>query len=188
VRVINFIAEGGIEHGMLGLLKFKRSMFSGVLDKGDNDIFMGESRFNRFMKTIEEATDTLKTGEDSESVARETAGDRETARQQVEEGTDDTPGPERPSLKAEAFTSPLIPREAITNVLQMGSAFFKQLSESLNEQDQEKKTPKPGSSLGIRLNKDEHTGRKILQISIPEDETRKQLITVVEGFLNLLKQ
>ncbi len=31
VRIINFIAENGIEHGMLGLLKFKQSMFSGVI-------------------------------------------------------------------------------------------------------------------------------------------------------------
>ena len=84
VRVINFIAQGAIEHGMLGLLKFKQSMFSGVLDNGDNNVFMGDSRFNRFMKTVEKATDSFEPTGEGREVSEEAAGEAETARQEVE--------------------------------------------------------------------------------------------------------
>lgn len=56
VNVINFIAAGTIEERLLGLIGFKKSIFQGVLDGGQNEVFMGESKFTRFMKTIEQIT------------------------------------------------------------------------------------------------------------------------------------
>lgn len=56
VRVINLIAEHTIEHGMLALLGFKRSLFAGVLDGTAAEVCMGGSALNRFMKTVETAT------------------------------------------------------------------------------------------------------------------------------------
>lgn len=61
VRVVNFVAQGTIEHGMLELLKFKKSLFAGVLDDGDKEVFMGGSRLNRFMETVEKATSGIPT-------------------------------------------------------------------------------------------------------------------------------
>lgn len=59
VRVINFVAERSIEEGMLSILAFKQSLFSGILDGGQKEVFLGESRLNRFMKTVEAATETI---------------------------------------------------------------------------------------------------------------------------------
>ena len=56
VRVVNFIAQGTIEEGMLGLLKFKKSLFAGVLDGGEDEVFLGGTRLNRFMESVEKAT------------------------------------------------------------------------------------------------------------------------------------
>src|SRR6202007_530012 len=53
VRVVNFIAQNTIEEGMLSVLKFKKSLFAGVLDGGDKDVFLGGSKLNRFMETVE---------------------------------------------------------------------------------------------------------------------------------------
>src|SRR5207302_312141 len=53
VRVVNFIAQGTIEEGMLGVLKFKKSLFSGVLDGGEKNVFLGGSRLTKFMETVE---------------------------------------------------------------------------------------------------------------------------------------
>ena len=41
---------------MLDVLKFKSSLFGGVLDNGEDQIFMGESRFKKFMHAVEEMT------------------------------------------------------------------------------------------------------------------------------------
>ena len=56
VRVVNFVAQGTIEEGMLSVLKFKKSLFAGVLDGGEKDVFLGGSRLTKFMETVEKAT------------------------------------------------------------------------------------------------------------------------------------
>ena len=56
VRVVNFVAQGTIEEGMLSVLKFKKSLFAGVLDGGEKEVFLGGSRLTKFMETVEKAT------------------------------------------------------------------------------------------------------------------------------------
>jgi superfamily II DNA or RNA helicase len=56
VRVINFVAKGTIEEGMLSVLAFKRSLSAGVLDGGSGEISLGGSRLNRFLKEVENVT------------------------------------------------------------------------------------------------------------------------------------
>ena len=53
VSVINMVSAGTIEHRMTEVLKFKSSLAEGVLDKGEDVIFMGESKFNKLMNTVE---------------------------------------------------------------------------------------------------------------------------------------
>ena len=56
VSVINMVSERTIEHRMLDVLKFKAGMAAGVLDGGEDAIFMGESSFRKFMRTVEDLT------------------------------------------------------------------------------------------------------------------------------------
>src|SRR6516164_3611686 len=56
VQVINFVAKGTIEEGMLSVLAFKRSLSAGILDGGSGEISLGGSRLNRFMKDVENVT------------------------------------------------------------------------------------------------------------------------------------
>jgi len=56
VRVVNFIAKDTIEEGMLSVLSFKKSLFAGVLDGGEREVFLGGSRLTRFMETVERTT------------------------------------------------------------------------------------------------------------------------------------
>jgi hypothetical protein len=41
---------------MIGVLNFKSSLFDGILNNGEDSIFMGEDKFRTFMKTVEEIT------------------------------------------------------------------------------------------------------------------------------------
>ena len=52
VQVVNFVAQDTIEERMLSLLAFKRSLFAGVLDGGDSEVFMGGSRLTKFMEGV----------------------------------------------------------------------------------------------------------------------------------------
>src|SRR6202795_1850538 len=62
VRVINFVAKGTIEEGMLSVLAFKRSLSAGLLDGGSGEISLGGSRLNRFMKDVENVTGSMGDG------------------------------------------------------------------------------------------------------------------------------
>ena len=53
VQVVNFVAEGTIEQRMLSLLAFKKSLFAGVLDGGDSEVFLGGSRLTKFMESVD---------------------------------------------------------------------------------------------------------------------------------------
>lgn len=57
VQVVNFVAEGTIEERMLSLLAFKKSLFAGVLDGGESEVFLGGSRLAKFMESVDAVTD-----------------------------------------------------------------------------------------------------------------------------------
>jgi superfamily II DNA or RNA helicase len=63
VRVINFVAKGTIEEGMLSVLAFKRALSAGILDGSSGEISLGASRLNRFMKDVESVTGSMGEGE-----------------------------------------------------------------------------------------------------------------------------
>jgi SNF2 family DNA or RNA helicase len=56
VRVVHLIAQGTIEEGMLARLGFKRSLFAGILDGGEREVFLDGGRLARFMESVEQAT------------------------------------------------------------------------------------------------------------------------------------
>lgn len=61
IQVINLVSRGAIEEGMLGKLRFKTAMFEGVLDNGEDAIFLGnESKFTVMMETLGEVLDEEK--------------------------------------------------------------------------------------------------------------------------------
>lgn len=54
VTILNLIAHGTIEHNLLGVLHFKKSVAEGVLDGGEETIFASDNKFRKFMETVEE--------------------------------------------------------------------------------------------------------------------------------------
>ena len=52
VQVINLVSKDSIEERMIDRLRFKRSLFEGTLDGGDDTIFLSEDRFQGFMESL----------------------------------------------------------------------------------------------------------------------------------------
>lgn len=52
IQVINLVAPNSIEEGMLGKLRFKTSMFEGVLDDGEDTVFISDDKFTKMMETV----------------------------------------------------------------------------------------------------------------------------------------
>lgn len=57
VRVINMVSLNSIEHRILNLIKFKKSVFNGVIDNGKDSVIMEESRLKNLMESIEPVTE-----------------------------------------------------------------------------------------------------------------------------------
>lgn len=186
VRVINFITEGSIEQGMLSLLKFKRSMFSGILDNGENEVFIGTSRFGQFIKTVETATEGIPKIEEkvSRTEFEEAIEDEQASREEAIE-EDGPKEEEKKTFSPEAAFD----RESLRNFLQAGVSFLGKMLKQIDGDNRE------GSALldtqlplGIKVKKDETTGKQTLQIPIPDDEVTKRLVQAGQLFLNIFKR
>jgi superfamily II DNA or RNA helicase len=97
VQVINLVSAGTIEHRMLGVLKFKDAMAKGVLDEGEDVIFMETSRFNDFMGKMVDLTG-------QGFVATET----EQVQESLEAEAADIAAPEEAPMPTEAAPAPSI--------------------------------------------------------------------------------
>ena len=109
VQVVNFVSQGTIEEGMLSVLKFKQSLFAGVLDGGEKEVFLGGSRLTKFMETVEQASSAIPTAVVEEP--REAPTVREEERDE-----------ELPAVTNAAATNPW------AGLLETGMAFLQQLS------------------------------------------------------------
>jgi hypothetical protein len=59
VQTINLVAQGTIEEGILSLLAFKKSLFAGALDGGDNEVFLGGTRLAKFMAGVVQVSESM---------------------------------------------------------------------------------------------------------------------------------
>ena len=59
VQVINLIGQGSIEEGLLSVLAFKKSLFAGVLDGGESQVFLQGTRLRRQLQALHPALLTI---------------------------------------------------------------------------------------------------------------------------------
>ncbi len=173
VRVVNFISEGTIEHGMLSLLKFKRSMFAGVLDGATNEVFMGDSALNRFMKTVRTATSDTPHMTPTPPEADETA--------QRSRKSEETGG--REGAPSSAPAAPDV--QSLGDLLTKGADLLQSLAQSVaapTPRSNGKRRSRPGPHIEV----DPGTGKAELRIALPDPETLKGLANQLAAVLGAL--
>jgi superfamily II DNA or RNA helicase len=164
VRVVNFVAKGTIEEGMLSLLKFKKSLFAGILDGGEPEVSMGGSRLTKFMETIETATAEIPAAQPAEAEEAKEAG-RELA-------------PSKPDRKAKETASPSVPAaDPWSGLLQAGMALVSQMANA--------SSAAPSADGLVR--RDDRTGETYLRLPVPSPEVVQQALQMVGTLLQSLK-
>ena len=163
VQVINFIAQGTIEEGMLSVLAFKKSLFAGVLDGGEREVFLGGSRLHRFMATVEQTTTAI--GESADI-----------GRDGVREAT--------PQAKTEPRAVVVATPPAAGSVdgwaalVQTGVALLEQLAAASH-------VPRDGQSEGLRfVHRDPHTGEDYVRIPVPSPEVLDQVLQMIGALVD----
>ena len=175
VQVINLVSRGTIEESMLGKLRFKTAMFEGVLDNGEDTIFLGnESKFTAMMDTLGEALDDEKTEEkvtvqtSTDDVSDEPEPVKEPEPLQEEESVQEEPVKENDSVK-EKPESPNPPKELVAQ----GISFLSGLAATL-------KSPEATAQLVETLvETDAETGKTSLRIPVPDKQTVRNLLDIV---------
>jgi len=162
VRVVHFIAQGTIEEGMLGLLAFKTAMFRGVLDGGQDEVFLGGTRLKRFMESVEQATGSIpqampRAADPSDRAAADTA---------KAPGKAPAAEPARPSAP---------PQEQLwTDVVTAGMSLLEKLGQALGTGQSQQ--PAGGGLPTALVTHDEQTGQPFLKLPLPEPETMQKVL------------
>ncbi|MEI8190389.1 MAG: C-terminal helicase domain-containing protein [candidate division NC10 bacterium] len=172
VRVVNFVAQGTIEHGMLSLLSFKRSLFAGVLDGGEDQVLLGGTRLKRFMESVEKATTTIPT-----PMPRETAESQAETSRGLEEakGEDEADG----NGKAARAVTPEVPTAGLTDLLTAGLSFLDTLGKALAAGETTAERKGSGVSAESLIGRDPASGQAYLKLPLPGGETLKKIADVL---------
>ncbi|HUT31500.1 MAG TPA: DEAD/DEAH box helicase [Sedimentisphaerales bacterium] len=164
VRVVNFVAQGTIEHGMLSLLSFKQSLFAGVLDKGKDEVFLGGTRLKRFMDSVDKATGAIPEQMPQQG---EPGGDGECTGQEI-------------SAKAKEEPA-AVPQQAWVNLVSTGLSLLDKLGKGLLGVEDRRRQGGAGAFSGLRIETDKVTGERHLKLPVPRKE-------ILEGIANLLSE
>ena len=174
VQVVNFVAQGTIEEGMLSLLKFKKSLFTGALDGGEKEVFLGGSRLSRFMETVDKATGNIPAAapEDTE----ESPTDEIVAGPSGEASAQ----PSTPSPELAGQTAPVQPWGGL---LQTGLQFLEELARAAG--------PASSQDSGNRgasfVRRDQATGQPYLHLPVPRQEVLDQFLSAAQQLLQQLR-
>jgi hypothetical protein len=181
VQVVNFVAKGTIEEGMLSVLAFKRSLSAGILDGGSSEISLGGSRLNRFMKDVENVTGSMGESEavtPAEEVTNvvtvDTAQSTEEANVDMGVGARGTAFARADGAEAPPFAVGADPWQALA---QVGAQFVAALAAANN--------PDPRAHPWIE--RDPTTGVRSLRMPLPPPETAKQLANVLSSLADSLR-
>jgi superfamily II DNA/RNA helicase len=177
VRVVHFVAQGTIEHGMLDVLSFKKSMFEGVLDGGQNEVFLGGSRLKKFMESVEKVSNAI-----PEAMPRQASTNGKEAEVEAEPDT----APPREEEREEEPSVAAVEKQPWEELLSAGLDFVNKLGKTLNVQASSGEGSPRSARSPLAVTEDEETGQPCLKIPIPEPEMLQNLAEMLGRFAKAL--
>jgi superfamily II DNA or RNA helicase len=162
VRVINFITSSSIEEKILDLLKFKRSLFSGVLDEeGEDVVMLGESQMKKFMHSVEAITETIEKTDPVLEKQKKTEEEMDVRAAVINELIEEEVGRRIADDKVKEA-------EPLSSLLQAGARFLTNLSDMMSKPGAIEGGQTLEKSLHDMIGEDESTGKAYLKIPLPE--------------------
>ena len=187
VSIVNLVSAGTIEHRMTELLKFKSLLAEGILDNGEDVVFMGESKFNKLMSTVEgmvpEAPTASGTGEpvDEKLVEEDIAAEPLTLFDEEEvpvpageeqlEGRAQEQGQEQG--QDQAATDPGI-------LIRNGLNFLSGLTKTLSDPEATRKL------VSTIVSRDEKDGKTYLKLPVESEKTVESVLRLIGNLMKNL--
>lgn len=165
VQVTNFVAQGTIEEGMLAVLAFKKSLFAGVLDGGDSEIFMHGTRLSQFMDSVDEVTQSM--------------GQCEPAAEALEPAPTRIVGDAAPALDAASNVAPAAPAlDPWAPLIDAGMQLVAALAQA---------TDPDSPSRPNWIETDSTTGKSFIKLPVPDPQTVQHLAGAIGALLTRLR-
>ncbi len=175
---------------MLSLLKFKKSMFTGVLDGGKNEVFLGGTRLKKFMDSVEGATGSMgdsSTPPDGNGVEQVSRPSADAADSTSSQSKSRGPAQSNQATSSEKQASPSLQPQALGDLLTAGAAFLDQLGKTLSQADSSK--PDAASSAMSRIiSRDESTGQTYLKLPLPQGDAMQSLVGLLKTVATSLQK
>ena len=182
VQVINFVGQGSIEEGMLSVLAFKKSLFAGVLDGGETEVFLQGTRLSKFMESVEQVAGAM--GEaDADSAAESptvaSTADMPPAPVVLTLAQDQIPAPAESEAGAGAGAGAATPPTASTDpwaaILEAGAALLQGLAASRGA---------AGAGVApMAIERDPVTGQASIRLPLPDPAMLQRLAKAFEPWL-----
>jgi hypothetical protein len=157
---------------MLSVLGFKRSLFAGILDGGEREVFLGGSRLKRFMESVEGVTAGIP------APVVEEAPEPAAAALAADEAVVDGDGEAAP---AAAGTRPVV--DPLGGLLRAGLELLTHLASAAGTSRAADPAP-PSAFEHIR---DAQSGRSYLKIRMPEPEVMDRVAGALQALLENLR-
>ena len=180
VQVVNFVGQGSIEEGMLSVLAFKKSLFAGVLDGGEHEVFLQGTRLSQFMKSVEQVAGAMGEADaDSaaESPAAAGAADRPPAPAVLPQAQDEISVAAETQASTEAATPRAEPADPWAAILEAGAALLQGLASARSAGG-----ATPGMA-PITIERDPVTGQASVRLPLPDPAVLQRLAKALEPWL-----
>lgn len=168
VQVFNFVAEGTIEHGMLDVLKFKKSVFAGVLDGGENEVFLGGTKLKKFMDTVEQVSQTIP----SQPPIQE---------EPIHDGSDIESDEKPPKEKEQK------PLKQASQEQEMWADLFSTGLDFINKLGQTLENSSADTNAHQLIGRDDKTGERFIKLPMPDPDTMKKVSELAQPLLDILQ-
>ena len=184
VQVVDFVGQGSIEEGMLSVLAFKKSLFAGVLDGGENEVFLQGTRLSKFMESVEQVAGAIGEADaDSPTEAQVTTGTERPAASGLQAPQDEpsaTAVPEAPAINE--TTPPVVasapePADPWAAILEAGAALLQGLAAARGAAG-----ASPGAA-PITIERDPATGQASVRLPLPDPVVLQRLAKAFEPWL-----
>ncbi len=188
VSVINMVSAGTIEHRMTEVLKFKSLLAEGILDQGEDVIFLEESKFKKLMDTVEQMVPEQPV-EEKVSVAAEDEmiSEKKDMKGVLEpELSSDEIGPEPLTLfdegEADAGADASSDRKLVEDdeketgpeqLIQDGISFISGLVKTFSDPEATRKL------VSTIVKKDDSDGKTYLKIPVESEKTVENVLTII---------
>jgi superfamily II DNA or RNA helicase len=190
VQIMTFVATGTIEEGMLGLLGFKRSLFGGVLDGGEREVFLGGGRLKRFMESVERVTTAIPERVVEEAPQATTSGGPRCG-DDARAGNAEADEAEADEARAAARREDVPRGDGLARLLRTGAQLVEQFLRAAQAQEQSGGRADGAGAAGARLFesvRDERTGERYLKIRMPAPDVVDRVAQSLGALLESLRR